>query len=440
MEQLEQLKILVIGGGGREHALAWKLAQSSRVEVIYVAPGNAGTALERKVKNISITAIDALVEFAVLEGIAFTVVGPEAPLAAGIVNRFQARGLKVFGPTQKATQLESSKLYAKRFMARHGISTAPYERFFTAAEAHQHVNDRGLPMVVKADGLAAGKGAFVCNTLVAAHEAVDAVVALGDAGKLIIIEDFIDGEEASFIVMADGTHTLPLATSQDHKRLLDGDKGSNTGGMGAYSPAPIITPEMYTRIMREVIARAIAGMVVEGAPFTGFLYAGLMIGSRGELNVLEFNVRLGDPETQPILMRLKSDLCTLIEHGIDGTLDQVRADWDPRLALGVVLAAEGYSEIEKPRKGDTILGLPDDTEDSKVFHAGTKDEGGMIVTSGGRVVCATALGEGIRAAQHRAYAIAESIQFNGKQMRHDIGDKALRQPGDADHYWNAKTE
>lgn len=436
MEQLVQglLKLFVIGGGGREHTLAWKLAQSSRVGVVYAAPGNAGTAQEPKVFNVPGKAdIATLTNFADHNHIDMTIVGPEAPLADGIVDAFRMRGLKIFGPTQKAAQIESSKLFAKRLMARHNIPTAPFERFLTAAEAHRHVNDRGLPMVVKANGLAAGKGAFVCKTLVAAHEAIDAVVALGNAGKIIIVEDFIDGEEASFIVEVDGKNVLPLATSQDHKRLLDGDMGPNTGGMGAYSPAPIITPDLHARIMHEIIMPTVHGMAAEGTPFTGFLYAGLMITPEGDPKVLEFNCRLGDPETQPIMMRLKSDLVGLIEHGINGTLDQVQADWDPRPALGVVLAAHGYPD--KPRKGDTIIGLPDDTEDSKVFHAGTADEGGMIVTSGGRVVCVTALGENITDAQLWAYEVADKICFNGKQLRRDIGDKALRQPGGgAEHY------
>ncbi|MDP3957453.1 MAG: phosphoribosylamine--glycine ligase [bacterium] len=419
------MKILVIGGGGREHALAWKLAQSPRVGVVYVAPGNAGTAMEPKVQNVPIPATDIkkLADFAEAYGVAFTVVGPEDPPAKGIVDVFHKRGLKIFGPTQKAAQLESSKLFAKRFMARHSIPTAPFERFLTAAEAHQHVNDRGLSMVVKGDGLAGGKAAFPCGSRIEAHDAIDKVVTLGEAGKIIIIEDFIDGEEASFIVMCDGKHVLALATSQDHKRLLDGDMGPNTGGMGAYSPAPIITSDLHARIMREIVMPTVYGMAAEGIPFTGFLYAGLMITPEGDPKVLEFNCRLGDPETQPIMMRLKSDLVGLIEHGINGTLDQVQADWDPRPALGVVLAAHGYPD--KPRKGDTIIGLPDDTEDSKVFHAGTVDEGGMIKTSGGRVVCVTALGENITDAQLWAYEVADKICFNGKQMRRDIGDRAL---------------
>lgn len=423
------MKLLVIGSGGREHALAWKLAQSPDVEIVYVAPGNAGTAHEPKVQNINLTDIQALLEFAAHEGIDFTVVGPEAPLAAGIVDVFRARGLKIFGPTKAAAQLESSKDFSKRFMVRHKIPTALYESFTSVAMAHLHVNERDLPMVIKADGLAAGKGAFVCKTLVEAHEAIDKVVALGDAGRIIIVEDFIPGEEASFIVMVDANgHALPLETSQDHKQLYAGDKGPMTGGMGAISPAPIITPALHKRIMDEIIMPLVQGMAKEGHPYTGFLYAGLMIDAQGNAKTLEFNCRSGDPETQPILLRLKSDFYEIVEHAVNGTLDQAQAEWDPRVAVGVVLAAANYPGT--PKKGATIKGLPEDTEDCKIFHAGTVkvegDTGYTIIVSGGRVLCVTALGENITDAQVWAYEAVEKISFDGMQFRYDIGDRAIK--------------
>ena len=428
------MKILVIGSGGREHALAWKLAQSPRSTKIFVAPGNAGTALETNLTNVDISTIPELVEFAKREKIAFAVVGPEAPLAAGIVDAFRAEGLKIFGPTRFAAQLESSKDFAKAFMVRHGIPTAAYATFTDAAGAHAYIDKQGAPIVIKADGLAAGKGVVVAQDLNEAHAAVDMMLAgnkLGSAGARVVIEECLLGEEASFIVMADGKHVLPLATSQDHKRLLDGDQGPNTGGMGAYSPAPVITPELHARVMREVIDPVMQGMAQEGELFTGFLYAGLMIDASGNLKVLEFNCRMGDPETQPIMLRLKSDLLTLVEHAVNGTLDQVEAEWDRRVALGVVMAAHGYPE--DPRKGDVINGLPPLTglleearRDYHVFHAGTVLKNGKLVTSGGRVLCVTALGDKVKLAQQRAYEIADQIKFDGCQMRHDIGYRAIK--------------
>ncbi|HUW50337.1 MAG TPA: phosphoribosylamine--glycine ligase [Sulfuricella sp.] len=428
------MKILVIGSGGREHALAWKLAQSARSTRIFVAPGNAGTALEPDLTNVALHTIPELLEFARQEKVAFTVVGPEAPLAAGIVDVFRAEGLKIFGPTQFAAQLESSKDFAKAFMVRHGIPTAAYATFTDAAPAHVYIDQQGAPIVVKADGLAAGKGVVVAQTLEEAHAAVDMMLAgnkLGAAGARVVIEECLLGEEASFIVMADGAHVLPLATSQDHKRLLDGDQGPNTGGMGAYSPAPVITPEMHALVMREVIDPVMQGMAQEGELFTGFLYAGLMIDAKGNIKVLEFNCRMGDPETQPIMLRLKSDLLTLLEHAVNGTLDQVDAEWDRRAALGVVMAAAGYPD--DPRKGDVITGLPPFTDlletvprDYHVFHAGTALKDGKVVTSGGRVLCVTALGDKVQLAQRRAYEIADSIKFDGCQMRHDIGYRAIK--------------
>ena len=431
------MKLLVIGGGGREHALAWKLLQSPRVFKVFVAPGNAGTALEDGLENIPITAIPDLVEFARKEGIAYTLVGPEAPLAAGIVDAFRAAGLKIFGPTRKAAQLEASKDFSKAFMQRHGIPTAAYATFSDPAEAHQYLNQQGAPIVIKADGLAAGKGVVVAMTLAEAHAAVDAMLVanqMGDAGARIVIEEYLEGEEASFIVMADGHHVLPLATSQDHKRLQDGDHGPNTGGMGAYSPAPVISPALHARIMREVIQPAMNGMEQEGECYTGFLYAGLMIAKDGAIKVLEFNCRMGDPETEPIMLRLKSDLLTLLEHAVNGTLNQVEAKWDRRAALGVVMAAHGYPGT--PRQGDVINGLPKTTltsaapEDFHVFHAATilGGKGGKeIVTAGGRVLCVTALGDSVKIAQRRAYEIAGQISFDGCQMRYDIGHRAISQ-------------
>jgi len=421
------MKILVIGSGGREHALAWRLKQSPRVQKVFVAPGNGGTAREEGVENVAITAIPDLVAFAQNEGIQLTVVGPEAPLAAGVVDAFRAAGLKIFGPVQAAAQLESSKDFAKQFMARHQIPTAAFATFSDAAAAHAYIEAQGAPIVVKADGLAAGKGVVVASTAGEAHAAVDAMLSgnsMGEAGHRVVIEECLVGEEASFIVMVDGEHVLPLATSQDHKRLLDNDEGPNTGGMGAYSPAPVVTPEIHAQVMREVIRPVVAGMKAEGTPFTGFLYAGLMIGPRGKLGVLEFNCRMGDPETQPIMMRLKSDLVNLVEAAVDGRLDQIEAEWDRRCALGVVMAAAGYPD--SPRKGDAITGLDVRGEDFHVFHAGTAIQDDQVVTSGGRVLCVTALGDTVKIAQTRAYEVAEGIDFAGRQMRRDIGWRAIQ--------------
>ena len=424
------MNILVVGGGGREHALAWKIAQSPRVARVYVAPGNAGTARDPALVNVALSAFDDLIDFVRSEQIAFTVVGPEAPLAAGIVDAFRAAGLPIFGPTRAAAQLESSKDFAKAFMQRHGLPTAQYRTFTDAAEARAYVAERGAPIVVKADGLAAGKGVVVAQTRAEADAAIDAMLvdtAMGDAGARVVVEDFLAGEEASFIVMVDGRHVLPLASSQDHKRLQDGDRGPNTGGMGAYSPAPIITPAMHARIMREVIGPAVTGMAADGIPFTGFLYAGVMIDTSGTPRVLEFNCRMGDPETQPIMARLRSDLVELLEHAIDGTLDTVEAEWDRRAALGVVLAAEGYPDA--PRKGAVIEGLDRVTAaahpDVVVFHAGTSLVEGRTVVSGGRVLCVTALGDSVRQAQRAAYAAVADLHFAGMQFRTDIGHRAL---------------
>ncbi|MBA4741381.1 MAG: phosphoribosylamine--glycine ligase [Azoarcus sp.] len=421
------MKVLVIGSGGREHALAWKLAQSGKITRVLVAPGNAGTAREPCVENVAVTKIADLVELARREAVAYTVVGPEAPLAEGVVDAFRAAGLRIFGPVQAAAQLEASKDFAKRFMVRHGIPTAKYETFTDAAAAHAYVDREGAPIVIKADGLAAGKGVVVATTLEEAHAAIDMMLLdnkMGAAGARVVIEEFLEGEEASFIVMADGRQALALATSQDHKRLKDGDAGPNTGGMGAYSPAPVVTPEVHARVMREVVDPVLEGMIAEGTPYTGFLYAGLMIDADGRPRVVEFNCRMGDPETQPILMRLKSDLSDLIEAAIDGTLDQIEADWDRRFALCVVLAAKGYPS--RPRKGDVITGLPERAaEDAHVFHAGTALKDDAVVSSGGRVLCVTALGDNARLAQTRAYQIAADIHFDGCQYRHDIGHRAL---------------
>ncbi len=425
------MKLLVIGSGGREHALAWKLAQSPRVSKVYVAPGNAGTALEDGVENVDITDHARLIAFATAEQIALTVVGPEAPLAAGLVDAFQAAGLRIFGPTQRAAQLESSKDFAKAFMQRHGIPTAAYRTFTDAQAAHGYIDQQGAPIVIKADGLAAGKGVVVATDLKQAHAAVDMMLIdnrMGAAGSRVVIEAFLDGEEASFIVMVDGRHALALATSQDHKRLMDGDAGPNTGGMGAYSPAPVVTPSVHAKVMRQVINPAIAGMALDGVPFVGFLYAGLMISADGQVNVVEFNCRLGDPETQPLILRLKSDLLTLLDHALAGTLDKIEVEWDPRAALGVVLAAHGYPDA--PRKGDAINGLPPllakADDDFHVFHSGTALKGDTVVANGGRVLCVTALGHNVKTAQRRAYEIAESIHFDGMQMRHDIGHRAVQ--------------
>ena len=423
------MKLLVIGGGGREHALAWRLAKTPGLQKVYVAPGNAGTAREHELENVDITDPVALADFAEREKIHLTVVGPEAPLAAGVVNVFRARGLKIFGPSKEAAQLESSKDFAKRFMARHAIPTAGFETFSDIAAAHAYVDAKGAPIVVKADGLAAGKGVVVATSLEEAHAAIDDMLSgnkLGDAGARVVIEDFLDGEEASFIVMVDGKNVLALASSQDHKRIGDGDTGPNTGGMGAYSPAPVVTPEVHARAMREIILPTVRGMAADGIPYTGFLYAGLMIGKDGSVKTLEFNCRMGDPETQPILMRLKSNLLELLEHAVAGKLDQIEAEWDRRVALGVVLAAANYPET--PRKGDAITGLPAGNsfgEDAHVFHAGTAERDGQVVTAGGRVLCVTALGENVKQAQKRAYEALLGIHFDGMQYRKDIGYRAL---------------
>jgi phosphoribosylamine---glycine ligase len=420
------MKILVIGSGGREHALAWRLAQGVKVQKVYVAPGNAGTALEEGVENIAITAIPDLIEFVKRENIELTLVGPEAPLAAGVVDAFRAAGLKIFGPTKAAAQLESSKDFAKRFMVRHNISTAFFETFSDIKMARAYVEKHGAPIVVKADGLAAGKGVVVAMNKEEAFAAIDMMLSdnkLGDAGARVVVEEFLAGEEASFIVMVDGKNVLAMATSQDHKRLLDGDHGPNTGGMGAYSPAPVVTPEIHARMLREVIQPVVRGMEQEGIAYTGFLYAGLMIDPQGGIKVLEFNCRMGDPETQPIMLRLKSDFAAIVEHAINGTLDQVEVEWDRRTALGVVMAAANYPDT--PRKGDVITGLPINHEDTHVFHAGTAMQDGQVVTNGGRVLCVTALGTMVKMAQKRSYEIADGIHFDGCQMRRDIGWRAI---------------
>ena len=433
------MKVLVVGGGGREHALAWKLAQSPKVQAVYVAPGNGGTAVDARLENIAITDVKALREWVMLEKIALTVVGPEQPLAAGIVDEFRAHGLRVFGPTKAAAQLESSKAFSKAFMKRHGIPTAEYETFTDAVAAHAYVDEKGAPIVVKADGLAAGKGVVVALSLHEAHEAIEFMLApnpdfnpLGvthnEGGARVVIEEYLQGEEASFIVMCDGKNVATMATSQDHKRLLDGDNGPNTGGMGAYSPAPVVTPEVHARAMREIILPTIKGMEKDGIPFTGFLYAGLMIDAQGKPKTLEFNCRMGDPETQPIMMRLKSDLYDVMMAATSGTLDQVELEWDRRPALGVVMAAHGYPL--NPCKGDVIHGLPvtgdGAAEDAMVFHAGTSRQGDDTVTSGGRVLCVTALGTTVKAAQQRAYEVLQGIEFDGAQFRKDIGYRAIK--------------
>jgi phosphoribosylamine--glycine ligase len=424
------LKVLVIGGGGREHALAWKLKRSAGVEQVFVAPGNAGTARDAQLTNLPITDKVALRSWAQAQGVALTVVGPEAPLAAGVVDEFRAHGLAIFGPTQAAAQLESSKAFSKAFMARHGIPTAAFDTFTDAAAAHAYVERMGAPIVVKADGLAAGKGVVVAMTLAEAHEAIDFMlvdntlgVSHNAGGARVVIEEFLEGEEASFIVLCDGEHALPLATSQDHKRLLDADQGPNTGGMGAYSPAPVVTPAVHQRAMDEVIWPTLRGMAADGIPYTGFLYAGLMITRDGAVKTLEFNCRMGDPETQPIVMRLQSDLAQVLLAATRGELDQVQLQWDARVALGVVLAAAGYPMA--PRKGDAITDLPADAPDAVVFHAGTAEQDGAVVTAGGRVLCATALGASVRDAQARAYALADAVRFDGVQYRRDIGYRAL---------------
>ena len=420
------MKVLVIGSGGREHALAWKLAQSPRMQKVYVAPGNGGTAREPELENVPLTSVAELVEFARREKVQLTVVGPEAPLAEGVVDAFRAAGLKIFGPVKAAAQLESSKDFAKAFMVRHNIPTAKYQTFTDAVAAHAYVDAEGAPIVIKADGLAAGKGVVVAQSLAEAHAAIDDMLSgnkLGTAGARVVIEECLLGEEASFIVMVDGEHVLALASSQDHKRLMDGDAGPNTGGMGAYSPAPVVTPEMHARIMREVIQPTVTGMAKDGLPYTGFLYAGVMIDAAGRIKVLEFNCRMGDPETQPIMMRLKTDLVTLVERAIDGRLDQAEAEWDRRPALAVVLAAANYPE--SPRKGDVIESLPRNEPDLHVFHAGTQLVDGKTLTSGGRVLAVTALGDSVKMAQKRAYEAVSQIRFDGMQYRKDIGYRAI---------------
>jgi phosphoribosylamine---glycine ligase len=421
------LKVLVIGSGGREHALAWKLAQSTRIQKIIVAPGNAGTAREHNCENAPANSVAEWVALAKWEKVALTVVGPETPLAAGVVDAFRAEGLKVFGPTKAAAQLESSKDFAKAFMKRHNIPTSSYATFTDARLAHAHVQRKGAPVVIKADGLAAGKGVVVAQDVNEAHAAIDMMLAdnkFGNAGARVVVEDFMSGEEASFIVMVDGKNVLAMATSQDHKRLLDGDTGPNTGGMGAYSPAPVVTPAVNGRIMREIIMPTVNGMMKDGIVYTGFLYAGVMIDEAGAPRVVEFNCRFGDPETQPVMMRLKTDLVDLIEHGVNGTLDQINAEWDRRAALGVVMAAGGYPDAST--KGEAIHHLPADVEDAKVFHAGTAFADDDVVTTGGRVLCVTALGDKVAIAQKRAYEVADQIQFAGAQMRRDIGWRAIK--------------
>ncbi|MDP1765261.1 MAG: phosphoribosylamine--glycine ligase [Methylotenera sp.] len=421
------MKVMVIGSGGREHALAWKIAQNKEVSRVYVAPGNAGTATNPDMLNVPISSVPDLLAFAQKEQIHLTIVGPEAPLSQGVVDAFRAAGLRIFGPTKAAAQLESSKDYAKAFMVRHNIPTATYATFTDAKLAHDYVAQQGTPIVIKADGLAAGKGVVVAMSDDEAHAAIDAMLSdnkLGNAGARVVIEEFLTGEEASFIVMVDGKNILALATSQDHKRLLDNDLGPNTGGMGAYSPAPVVTPEIHAKAMREIIRPTVEGMAKDGIPYTGFLYAGLMISPNGNVKTLEFNCRMGDPETQPIMLRLKSDFVTLAEHAVDGTLDQAEAVWDRRTALGVVMASANYPET--PRLGDEITGLPKNMDDAQVFHAGTTLKDGKVFTSGGRVLCVTTLGETVKFAQSRAYQILEEIKFNGAQYRKDIGFRAIK--------------
>ena len=421
------MKILVIGSGGREHALAWKVTHNKEVSRVYVAPGNAGTALNPDMVNVPITAVDDLVKFAQDEQIYLTIVGPEAPLSQGVVDAFRAAGLKIFGPTKAAAQLESSKDYAKAFMMRHSIPTAAYGTFTDAKLAHDYVTQQGAPIVIKADGLAAGKGVVVAMTEDEAHAAIDAMLEdnkLGAAGARVVIEEFLEGEEASFMVMVDGKNILALATSQDHNRLLDADQGPNTGGMGAYSPAPVVTPAIHAKVMREIIKPTVEGMAKDGIPYTGFLYAGLMISPNGDVKTLEFNCRMGDPETQPIMMRLKSDLVGLMEHAVEGTLDRAEAEWDRRVALGVVMASANYPET--PRLGDEITGLTNQVADTYIFHAGTAQKDGKVVTSGGRVLCVTALGETVKFAQQQAYQAMKEIKFDGAQFRSDIGYRAIK--------------
>ena len=430
------MKVLVIGGGGREHALAWKLSQSERIQKIFVAPGNGGTARDPNLINVPITDVKALREWAQQEKIELTVVGPEAPLAAGVVDEFRANGLRIFGPTKAAAQLESSKAFSKDFMQRHGIPTAFYETFTEPAKAHAYIDKMGAPIVVKADGLAAGKGVVVAMTAEEAYEAIDFMLldnqlgvahnsgADGAAIPRVVIEEFLQGEEASFIVLCDGQNVLALATSQDHKRLLDHDEGPNTGGMGAYSPAPVVTAQVHARAMREVILPTIKGMEKDGIPYTGFLYAGLMIDAQGMPKTLEFNCRMGDPETQPIVMRLKTDLVEVMLAATSGKLDNLELEWDRRPALGVVMAAAAYPM--NPRKGDVITGLPKDDPDAMVFHAGTTLVSGQTVTSGGRVLCVTVLADSVKQAQQKAYEVAKEIHFDGQQYRKDIGYRAIK--------------
>ncbi len=430
------MKVLVVGGGGREHALAWKLSQSERIQKVYVAPGNGGTARDANLFDVPITDVKAMREWAQQEKIDLTVVGPEAPLAAGIVDEFRAHGMKIFGPTKAAAQLESSKAFSKAFMHRHGIPTALYETFTDVALAHTYIDKMGAPIVVKADGLAAGKGVVVAMTAAQAHEAIDFMLldnslgvvhnagADGAAVPRVVIEEFLQGEEASFIVMCDGKNVVALATSQDHKRLLDHDEGPNTGGMGAYSPAPVVTAQVHARAMREVIMPTIKGMEKDGIPYTGFLYAGLMIDEKGQPKTLEFNCRMGDPETQPIMMRLKSDLLDVMLAATSEKLDTVELEWDRRVALGVVMAAAGYPA--NPRKGDVITGLPKDELDAMVFHAGTTAKEGETLSSGGRVLCVTVLADSVKQAQQKAYEVAKGIHFDGQQYRRDIGFRAIK--------------
>ena len=430
MTATQALNVLVIGGGGREHALAWKLAHSPSVARVFVAPGNAGTARDPQLTNVDISDKDALLAWAQAQGIDLTVVGPEAPLAAGVVDTFRAHGMAIFGPTQAAAQLESSKAFSKAFMKRHGIPTADYETFTDAQAAHDYVNAKGAPIVIKADGLAAGKGVVVAMSLAEAHEAIDFMlldnrlgVTHNAGGARVVIEEFLTGEEASFIVLCDGQSALPLATSQDHKRLLDGDQGPNTGGMGAYSPAPVVTPEIHRRAMQEVIEPTLRGMAADGIRYTGFLYAGLMITPDGRIKTLEFNCRMGDPETQPIMMRLRSDLAQVLLAGANGQLNGLSLDWDERVALGVVLAAHGYPL--SPRKGDAITGLPQDNAQTMVFHAGTQSVNGQVLTAGGRVLCVTTLAASVAQAREQAQAVIDGIAFDGMQHRRDIGHRAL---------------
>ena len=425
------MKVLIVGSGGREHAMAWKLAQSPKLQQVYVAPGNGGTAKDKNLINVPITDLALLRQWALDNGIGLTLVGPEAPLAAGIVDDFRAHGLRIFGPTRAAAQLESSKAFSKAFMQRHGILTAKFETFTDPALAHAYVDRQGAPIVVKADGLAAGKGVVVAMTLAQAHEAIDFMLldnALGVAHPAgvarVVIEEFLQGEEASFMVLCDGKNVAALATSQDHKRLLDRDEGPNTGGMGAYSPAPVVTAEVHARAMREVILPTIRGMEKDGISYTGFLYAGLMIDPQGRIKTLEFNCRMGDPETQPILMRLKSDLFEVLMAATGEGLNQLEMKWDRRVALGVVMAAAGYPL--DPRKGDAVTGLPKDLNDVMVFHAGTTEKDGQILTSGGRVLCVTVLADSVKQAQQKAYQAAIPVAFEGMQMRPDIGYRAIK--------------